>query len=738
MTVPALHVAAHLRRMRQLKQSAGVLYIDGVQAFYSTIREIVTGADETEAGVARIISLIEDMRSDEVVRADLFQLLCGPPILEQAGTPPFVQEFLRASFRGSHFYMGRGDEGLYVTQAGTIPGSPLADVVFQLALVRFHKNLQIRLQAQALLVSVVFSSADPDGADTAVVEASTSTWVDDLAIVVASPTAAGLVPKLARVASVVEQALCSTGVQVNYTPGKTEAMYCLRGPGTRLVKRFWAVEQHCRVQLPSGPGKGKYLQLTSEYTHLGSRLQANGQQLAATDHRVSVAKPLFAALRKRLLFNACLTHAEKVRLLVQGPLASLLHGSGLWVTTDRKTACRAHEAISDMYRQCVRPILGISSRGLTNDEVCQALGVLPPAAVLRFQRMRATLSVASLADKYLAVVLAQERTWIELVVDDWASFRELECPFASTCRPFRCTQVITFFEWLHHQSKPFKLRIRGFIQQQLQVLTSQSERILCKARLWDGVFSRHAISWRQPTSSAAAVPFVACPECHKVLQGHAALASHRSKTHGVVALGSLLHDHTVCPVCLVEYWSPSRLWEHLRKNARCRRTFEASDPVLVKTSKSFGKACDMPAVRIEGPQEWWATLQPVTTDDCTPSDHGDARSRVLRAWGDFQESFCSTDDPAVQGEHVHSLWKEVMWALQFCDGIVDVDGLVVGPAQNELAKVLKACEGLSVYFRGFILTSIMGHCWVVPSQASKHLERLVAFLHVEFTSPRLL
>ena len=737
MTVPALHVAAHLRRMRRLKQSAGVLYIDGVQAFYSTIREIVTGADETEAGVARIISLIEDMHSDEVVRADLFRLLCGPPILEQAGIPPFVRDFLRAGFRGSHFCMDRGDENLYVTQAGTIPGSPLADVVFQLALVRFHKNLQTRLRAQTLLVNVIFAGDRQGGTETEVVEASTCTWVDDLAIVVASPTAAGLVPKLARVASVVEQALCSTGVQVNYTPGKTEAMYCLRGSGARLVKRFWAIEQHCRVQLPLGPGQGKFLQLTSEYTHLGSRLQANGQQFAAIDHRVSVAKPLFAALRRRLLFNACLTHAEKVRLVVQGPLASLLHGSGLWVTSDKKTACRAYEAISDMYRQCVRPILGISSRGLANDEVCQVLGVLPPAAVLRFQRMRATLSVASLADKYLAVVLAQERTWIELVVDDWASFPKLACPLESACRPFLCTQVLAFFEWLHSHSKSFKLKIRGFIKQQLQVLASHTERVLHKARLLDEMFSRHAFSWRQPTFSTTAIPLVACPECHKVLQGRAALASHRSKTHGVVALGSLLHDHTACPVCLVEYWSPSRLWEHLRKSTRCRRTFEASDPVLLKTSKSFSKASDLPAVRIEGPQEWWATLQPEAAEVCTPSTQGEAQTRVLHAWRVFQDSFCSSTDPVLQGRHVHLLWKEVMWALHFCDGIADVDGIVMEPAQHELARVLKACSGLSVFFRGFILTSIMGQCWVVPSQASRHLERLVAFLHVEFTSQRL-
>ena len=328
MVVPALHVAAHLRRMRQLKQSAGVLYIDGVQAFYSVIREIVTGADETEAGAARIAGIIEEMHTDEQVRADLFRLLCGPSILAQAGTPQFVQNFLRAGFHGVHLCVGTDPNHVYLTQAGTIPGSPLADIVFQLALVRFHRNLQERLRAQDLLVTMTCSPPDCHGKGGLTAEASTSTWVDDLAVVVGSPSAAGLVPRLAKVAAVVEQSLLSTGVHVNYSPGKTAAMCFFRGKGARNVRKFWAIEQLCRVQLPRGPGQGKVLQLVSEYTHLGSRWHASGTQTAAIAHRNSIAKPLFGTLRKRLLFNNCLTRSEKVRLLVQGPLASLLHGAG--------------------------------------------------------------------------------------------------------------------------------------------------------------------------------------------------------------------------------------------------------------------------------------------------------------------------------------------------------------------------------------------------------------------------
>ena len=695
MLVPSLHVVAHLRRMRQLKQSAGVLYIDGAQAFYSTIREIVTGADETVEGAARIVSIIEDMRADETVREDIFRSLCGPSILEQAGTPTFVQDFLRVGFRGSHFCVGNGNDRVYVTHAGTIPGSPLADVVFQLALVRFHHNLQCRLRAQDLLVTVRSPSHTETHACNSTHEASTSTWVDDLAVVVCSDSAAGLIPKMAKVAAVVEQCLSSTGVSVNYSPGKTAAMYCFRGRGARDIRKFWTIEQQSCVQLPAGPGRGKHLQLVTEYTHLGSRLQANGQQVEAIAYRLSIAKPVFAALRKRLLFNGCLTCAERVRLMVQGPLASLLHGSGLWVTSDPVTARRAHEAIAGIYRQCVRPILGVSSRGLTNAEVCYALAVLEPADVLRFQRMRAVISIASLTDEYLIEVLAQERFWIGLVISDWAHFQELECPVAVSCETLDHMQVKLFFEWIRCHARRLQTRIKVFIQNALHRLQERSDLVLRKAQLLDGVFGHGAISWRQPLTRAGTLPCVACPECHKVVQGAAALAAHRSKTHGVVSIGALLHDHTSCPVCLVEYWSPPRLWEHLRKAHQCRQVFEASDPTLLPTCKNVGKNCKLPATRIHGPREWWATLQPhVTTDSATDASH-DLHTRVVFAW--------------------------------------------TRPAQDELARLLRACEGCCVNFRGNLLVTLNDHHWVVPSRARASLERLVdSSLQGEFVSLQML
>ena len=422
MLVPSLHVQSHLRRMRQLCRSAGVLYIDGVQAFYSVIREIVTGLEDGDQGAHRIVDIISSLSDDETVREDIFKMLCGPTILEHANVPSFVQGFLRSHFRGSHFEMSRGLPTRYLTHAGTTLGAPLADILFQLALVAFHRRLQARLDQAGLLVTVHV----PDRPEVA--QSATSTWVDDLAIAVGTVSAVALVPRMAHVAALAEQAMASTGVAVNYSAGKTEAMVCFRGKNASAMRKFWLVEQNGQIRVPFGPGRGKMLQLTNEYVHLGCRLHADGSQVNAIRHRRSIAQPIFSALRKRLLFNSNLSNTEKIRLVVQGPLASLIHGAGLWVTSDSHTSRQACEAIGTMYRQCVRPICQVSSRGLNNQEVCTLLTVLPPDMVLRNQRLRLSLSVSALVDSYLIVVLAEERTWVQMLLTDWQQFQAFPFP----------------------------------------------------------------------------------------------------------------------------------------------------------------------------------------------------------------------------------------------------------------------------------------------------------------------
>ena len=722
--VPSLHVQAHLRRMRRQRRSAGVLYIDGVQAFYSVVREIITGLDEGVEGASRVIAIIDGLSDDESVREDIFKLLCGPSILEQAGTPSFVRSFLRSQFRGSHFEMNRGAPIRYLTQAGTTPGAPLADILFQLALVYFHRKLHAELAQAGLLVSVhVPVTAGSDGQ---LAKSSTSTWVDDLAIAVHTDTASSLVPRIARVASLAEQILASTGVTVNYSVGKTEAMVCFRGKGASTVRKLWMIEQQGRVLIPFGPGKGKCLQLTSEYVHLGCRLQANGQQTSAICYRRSVAQPIFAALRKRLLYNPNLTKEEKIRLVVQGPLASFLHGSGLWVVAESHTRQRAFEFIGSVYRQCVRPLHQVSSRGLNTDEICSLLGVLPPELVLRNQRLRMSLSITALVDCYLAGVLAEEGLWMQMLIEDWQAFDNVPFPKWVRADGINYDMVWVLFQWLSSHRKSLTGQVNAWLKQHLRLLHQGSQRVLAKAHVLDHLHKLDAVSWRCTIVRDGSFSERSCPECHKIVCGAAALASHRRKVHGVLSLGALLQDHTICPVCMTEFWTPARLWLHLRKSDVCLQVFQAADLDLGPNVKPNPETATLPAVKVPGPQLWWTHLRPGS--DLRPSEIDNGRSSVRQwihqVWTRFQDTIGSSGDRAFRADAVRRVWQEVSQILHH-SGSLPADVRPLCSDSDSLWALARACQGLSICKWGFLLCTFNDVGWVVPVEAKQTFAQLV-------------
>ena len=714
MSVPSIHVWGHLRRMRAVHQSAGVLFIDGVQAFYSVIRELVIGVEEGQDGIGRIIAVIESMHHDEQIRSDIFRLLCGPSILEQANAPDFVRSFLRQSMTSTFFQLQPGSDRVYTTTAGTVPGTPLADVVYQLAVVAFHRRLQERLEEAELLVAV---GGKEHGKHRSQHHSSAATWVDDIALPVSAASAAALVPKIAKIAAIAEQALAVTGVKVNYGIGKTEAIVCFRGRGAAAVRRFWMVEQNAQVEVPWGPGKGAKLVLSTEYVHLGCRVQANGMSMHAIAHRADIAKPVFAALRKRLLFNTALSQEERTRLVVQGPMASLLHGSGLWDISHGRTAIKARDAIMTIFRQCVRPLTGKSCRGLTNDEVCQLIGVVSPAISLRHSRMRLAISIAGLIDEYLLCVLVEEQSWLCMVLGDWhhhggIAWADLNGGVATR------EHGRSLFEFLRDNRHAMQAHLRNNVRKQLQEQQQGFNFLWDKVVRLDALYKQGALSFHPNGAWHKCQTPVACPECHRVVHGIAAMASHRSKVHGHSSLGAMLGDFTCCPICLTEFWTCERLWMHLRKAAICRLLFVSSDPDLEPSQKRSAEPARWPACRVSGPKPWWACLKisdsmrEQALDPCMLS----GLEKLTRAW------FAFKDAKSDSAEWVLRTWSGVFQIVRECE--IQIDALEESCLDDELIQFVSACQGNKAKIMSFHLIAVKEHFWVVPEQASHLIKQL--------------
>ena len=112
--------------------------------------------DDSEAEM--LVKLAQTLSDDTTVQEDLFKALVGPTVLQTGGVSPAIQAYMKASLRDTFYQVDPESDYIYHTLVGTVPGAPLADILFQLAMVRFHARLRSELAALDLQVKVFASS----------------------------------------------------------------------------------------------------------------------------------------------------------------------------------------------------------------------------------------------------------------------------------------------------------------------------------------------------------------------------------------------------------------------------------------------------------------------------------------------------------------------------------------------------------------------------------------------------
>ena len=139
-----------------------------------------------------------------------------------------AQQLLRTAMQGTWFTTDPTQACIYQTECGTTPGSPLADIAFQLALELAIRSLSEHLSAEGLAATV---GVQPDQASS-----HPTSWLDDVAVMLEAPTPAELVPRVARAVVLIQQYMSTVGIQLNFQPGKSEVMLIWHGPGSQAAR----------------------------------------------------------------------------------------------------------------------------------------------------------------------------------------------------------------------------------------------------------------------------------------------------------------------------------------------------------------------------------------------------------------------------------------------------------------------------------------------------------------------
>ena len=343
------------------------------------------------------------------------------------------------------------------------------------------------------------------------------------------------------------------------------------------------------------------LRVVKEYVHLGGMFSHDGNALHDIERRRKECELTFRRLRATLLRNPCLSSKEKVHRICSLILPKFLHGAGLWCLqrNQEKQAFRA--AIMGFLRRSIRPILGASSRMASDTEVCTALQVLLPDEVIARLHVMQLAFLATYANSWLVDTILHAPAWITQAL---ASLQHIATS-TNVAVPDDVEGLVT---WLPGRQIQLRRLARSFKKACLTARKSQVPQTMRDLRsrnkfVEDGgiIFSRHEL--RESHGDHV------CDVCNATCGSSAALSAHRVKSHSVYPDASFGFG-TCCQVCLVECWSENRLRDHLKRHPECSRVYAASDITNGGQLSSRYVAAWQPVAKVQGPQPWWATLQP--------------------------------------------------------------------------------------------------------------------------------
>ena len=128
--VPMAIARGFMNRLRRDHVNGALCFVDGKSAFYATARERLLGRD-MEQPVHFLNELADSIFENAQDRLSFLRDAVAPGLLESAQVPASVRRLLTATFKSTWFTMGSSGH-TYLTTTGTCPGTPLADVNFQL------------------------------------------------------------------------------------------------------------------------------------------------------------------------------------------------------------------------------------------------------------------------------------------------------------------------------------------------------------------------------------------------------------------------------------------------------------------------------------------------------------------------------------------------------------------------------------------------------------------------------
>ena len=651
----SLLLRGYCNRLDQLGVSCSILFVDVRSAFHCLIRQHLFTGDALPPALRQLLidEGIDPATLDALAHEHAqFFLSEANPALARAATDAHCNTW----------YTLPGSGGCFETLRGSRPGSPLADLVYNMMMSSLLKDLQQHLDQN----SKIQEAAAYIGHSPPLV-----TWVDDLAVVIPSIQAEALIDVTSQVATLVQQTFNNYGLSLNYNAGKTEIIVQFRGKGSAALRREHFVESFRSLHL----GPDRSIRLVSQYQHLGARFAQNLSVASEVAHRINKATQAFRLMSRGIFLNRYLPVTTRLSLLESLVFPVLLYGAGNWPLLPSRLYSRVQHLMIGWQRRITGD--GFWQEAHSSDADFLAQWRMPPLSIrLAKLRILLALQMQQNAPAFLFDVVSadttKDRSWIRALQHGltWWCTHSPDHALVSTD-----LSVADIYTWLGTTSRKdarcLRTTVRRYCEQEymLWMVRNKHQQIrhLCDAH---GV---QCDDYIQP--SIACDDSHPCTICAMTFTTPQGLSAHLWKAHGQMSLERRYVFGPVCRICNKCYWSSQRMQQHLRYSRRhtqgCLeqliRHFEPlTEPVEVRVPDTFQDLHRLPWVHAPGPA---APLpQPLYI-----------RKR-LAEWQDWHSKWMLLDMPEDLSSDIiagfHDKFNEVTREWILIDDASDVDQLV--------------------------------------------------------------
>ena len=231
-----------------------------------------------------------------------------------------------------------GSDKCFETTRGSRPGSPIADLAYNIMTSALMKELQAALHQFPLIQQArsFIECLSP-----------TIAWVDDIALPLPCLHANDLDQLISDVMQRVHFIFRSYGLRLNCAPGKTEAIVQYRGHGAPERRQARVLDEFSRLEVPGH----EPLHVVTQYTHLGIVVAQTCD--LRQDLRVKVGKACAAyrSMSKTFFLNKRLAISLRLKLLDALVLPIIFYGSGSWPSLNARQFQHLSSIITKWQRQ---------------------------------------------------------------------------------------------------------------------------------------------------------------------------------------------------------------------------------------------------------------------------------------------------------------------------------------------------------------------------------------------------